>query len=569
MRIDRITSLETGAVLRADLVIVGAGPVGLTIAELCASAGLSVMVLESGLEEQDEAHEVLNAIEVDYDGDGAEIAAGRSNFHAPLARLWTHERQPYGVRCRGLGGSTQAWAGKSAPFDAIDYSRRDWVENSGWPVTPEELRPFIEQAGELLNLSPSQPDRRFSNERIVSFYWQFARSRVDHLDVLRFGREFQARHPDGVDVMLDATVTRIALDPGGRRVSHLEATDSIGQSRRIKAKHFVLSASAIENARLLLSSNDVAVAGIGNEYDNVGRYMIDHAGTRLGCFAATDIARISKIFGFYGMPHRRRSHMFMHGLALNPHLQRAERLLNAAVWFAPQRAPDDPWDSLKRLLKGRSKNRMRDLTSVALGSATLAKGVGMKALASPRCPARIREIIANAAIRLSPNLVAEEFESGGVPHKLCGLSIEAITEVEPRRENRITLGEKRDQFGVHLPIAHWKIGDLERRTLMTLAQQTDAILATADLPRPVLVDWVKQDRPERARPIDLAHTMGTTRMSADAKNGVVDRNCRVYGISNLHIAGGSVLPTGGHANPTWMILALACRLASRLKREFL
>ena len=54
------------------------------------------------------------------------------------------------------------------------------------------------------------------------------------------------------------------------------------------------------------------------------------------------------------------------------------------------------------------------------------------------------------------------------------------------------------------------------------------------------------------------HHMGTTRMSEDPKTGVVDANCRVHGLSNLYIAGSSVFPTSGAANPTLTLVALAC-----------
>ncbi len=58
--------------------------------------------------------------------------------------------------------------------------------------------------------------------------------------------------------------------------------------------------------------------------------------------------------------------------------------------------------------------------------------------------------------------------------------------------------------------------------------------------------------------------MGTTRMHASSQQGVVDRNCQVHGVSNLFIAGSSVFPTFGTANPTLTILALADRLADHL-----
>jgi choline dehydrogenase-like flavoprotein len=63
----------------------------------------------------------------------------------------------------------------------------------------------------------------------------------------------------------------------------------------------------------------------------------------------------------------------------------------------------------------------------------------------------------------------------------------------------------------------------------------------------------------------MGHTAGTTRMSDDPKLGVVNSNCRVHGVAGLYVAGASVFPTCGHANPTLMIVALAIRLADRIK----
>ena len=62
------------------------------------------------------------------------------------------------------------------------------------------------------------------------------------------------------------------------------------------------------------------------------------------------------------------------------------------------------------------------------------------------------------------------------------------------------------------------------------------------------------------------HHMGTTRMHVDPKRGVANENCQVHGISNLFIAGSSLFPTSGCANPTLTIVALAVRLADHMKR---
>jgi choline dehydrogenase-like flavoprotein len=64
---------------------------------------------------------------------------------------------------------------------------------------------------------------------------------------------------------------------------------------------------------------------------------------------------------------------------------------------------------------------------------------------------------------------------------------------------------------------------------------------------------------------DASHHMGTTRMSPSRQDGVVDTNCRVHGVRNLHLAGSSVFPCAGHANPTLTIVALALRLADTIR----
>ncbi|MET0373268.1 MAG: GMC family oxidoreductase, partial [Rhizorhabdus sp.] len=60
------------------------------------------------------------------------------------------------------------------------------------------------------------------------------------------------------------------------------------------------------------------------------------------------------------------------------------------------------------------------------------------------------------------------------------------------------------------------------------------------------------------------HPIGATRMSANPSTGVVNADCRVHRLANLHVSGASVMPTGGHANPTFTIVALALRLADRI-----
>ena len=578
MEISNLASLEANSTFEADIVIIGGGPAGLTISQEFFATGARVLVLESGLLDETPEHAALAEVESVGEPQSELQKQKRAAFHSLSSRSWSQELQPYGVRCRVLGGSTHAWAGKSAAFDAIDFAERPWVPHSGWPISRAMLDSYLGRAASVLNLGPNiyddslwkligtePPAPQFDADGLRSFFWQFARSRIDHLDVMRFGPEFTALRADNVRVLLNATATRIELDKDGRRFDSVEISTIDGVRSRAKARFCVIAASGIENARLLLASNIERSYAIGNGYDTVGRFLMDHASARVARFSGGDLGRISRRFGFYGVRHNGRTHMYMHGLAPNGALQQQEKLLNSAVYFMFENSPDDPWDALKRLLQRRSDRPLRDLGSLVSGAGYLAKGLGMMVLGSRAMPNALKEFVVDTAIRLDANFVADEFLSRGVPHKLTGISVDAITEQRPDPDSRVTLSARKDRLGVPLAKVDWHINSEERSTILRLAHLTRDAFARAGLPIPVLEPWVNAARPEDSIIIDMAHTLGTTRMSDDPRLGVVDPDCAVHGVEGLYVAGGSVFPTSGHANPTLMILALAIRLADHLK----
>jgi choline dehydrogenase-like flavoprotein len=578
MNILNLAASKGNSLFETDLAIIGGGPAGLVIAREFVGTSTRVLILESGLLDETPEHAALAEVESVGEPSSDLQKQRRIAFHGANSQSWSHELQPYGVRCRALGGSTHAWAGKSAAFDQIDFVKRAWVPYSGWPIMRETLEPYLDRAASILNLGPNTyddklweiigirpPDPRLDSDGLRSFFWQFARSRTNPLDVMRFGPEFAKIRADNIRVLLNATATRIELNGDGRNFETIEISTIDGVRSKVKARACVLAASGIENARLLLVSNDVKRCGIGNDFDMVGRFLMDHASARVGRFGGRDLSRISKRFGFYGLPYNGSTHMYMHGLAPTSTLQERHKLLNSSVYFMSENSVDDPWDALKRLVQRKSESFLRDLTSLVSGAGFLAKGSAMMTLSSPATPKFIKEFVVNSAIRLNPNLVAAEFLSRGVPHKLTGISIDAITEQRPDPESRVTLSVRKDRLGVPIAKVNWIINSDERITILRLAHLTRDAFSRAGLPVPLLEPWALAAQPDNCVVIDMAHTLGTTRMSDNPKLGVVDRHCAVHGVDSLYVAGGSVFPTSGHANPTLMIVALALRLADQIK----
>jgi choline dehydrogenase-like flavoprotein len=113
---------------------------------------------------------------------------------------------------------------------------------------------------------------------------------------------------------------------------------------------------------------------------------------------------------------------------------------------------------------------------------------------------------------------------------------------------------------------NWRKSELDRHTVMTMAKVFGAYLATSNNGRFRFSPWLLNDEPYPPND-ELAgnHHMGGTRMGIDPDSAVVDANCKVFGQGNLYVAGSSVFPSGGHANPTFTIVQLALRLGDHLK----
>jgi choline dehydrogenase-like flavoprotein len=131
-------------------------------------------------------------------------------------------------------------------------------------------------------------------------------------------------------------------------------------------------------------------------------------------------------------------------------------------------------------------------------------------------------------------------------------------EQRPRRENRVVLSDEHDALGQRRAALHWRWSAEEQDSLVRLRWLVAGELESAG------IGHVEIDHARRPDP-NAHHHAGTTRMAESPRHGVVDRDCRVFGVDNLYVAGASVLPTAGFANPTLTIVAMASRLASHLR----
>ena len=140
-----------------------------------------------------------------------------------------------------------------------------------------------------------------------------------------------------------------------------------------------------------------------------------------------------------------------------------------------------------------------------------------------------------------------------------------MTEQEPLADSAISLGRTRDRYGVPRANIHWRLTENTWKTVMCFARLLKEEFESTKLGTIEFLPYIKNPSSLwRIYPHDVFHHMGATRMAISPERGVVDPNCKVFGIDNLYLISSAVFPTGGHSNPTLTIVALAYRLLDHL-----
>lgn len=507
---------------RHDLCIVGAGAAGIALALEFLGTGHRVALLESGgLEPEAETQDL-------YDGEVVGLD------YAGLAA----------VRLRYFGGTTNHWAGYVLPFPDHSFEPLDWIPHSGWPVRGPELREhyrraFLRLGLEAADWDPAQGwsfDRLRGRDRPGRLPLEGFRDVHTVINPVRMGEAFRAAlaAAPNVDVFLHANLAAIRTDGAARHVEGLEVRSLGGRSALFRARHYVLAAGGIENARLLLASDSVQAEGLGNGRGLVGRFFSDHVHFRGGFLAPADA-------GLDLRDYERRIHPggieTLVWKELTFETMRAERLALAGLELDRIGMETAGGATLRRVLREASIGRM---PADPLGD--------------------LRRVLGDLG-EIAGHTAAYLWHGHGPARQI---DLEFLLEPVPNPESRVTLGEERDALGMRRVRLDWRLTELDARTMRFVVERFAAQMAAAGRGR-VHLDFDWPDFPGVAR--WAHHNIGTTRMADDPADGVVDRHCRVHGIDNLHVAGSSVFPTCGGGSPTPLVIALAIRLADHLKER--
>jgi len=501
------------APLQADIIVVGAGLAGLSLADSLASRGLQVLVLESGAETQDAETHPLNTVEL----------RGARYMGAEHGRF----------RC--LGGTSTRWGGALLPYLADDLGKHPCGWHEGWGITPDVLEGLLPMAEAIFGVAPGTyegaPDDG-GDDLLPGFLprqpkWPTFRNRnTANLFAKRIGND------PGLEVWTNATVTAIELGPD--RVKGVTAQSQSGNRLWARAPVVVLAAGAIETTRLLLLLNRAHDGGVFPPKSPLGLGFHDHLSAPIADLADIDRRQITRMLGFRFVKGGMRNLRF----EFAPWDRRATGLPAAFLHVAFTRDPDSGFEGLRGLLQAIQRGElpaMIDLRRIVSDTPWFLRAVWWRAI-----------------------------ERRVYPPSRSEFEVHLVMEQTPDLAQHVTLAKgATDEFGLPLARIFWRVSetDLDNfravRDLVFRRWRDGRLSAHARLePRPD-VDVVAALQSGGG----IFHPAGTTRIGATAETGVVDPELNVHGVPGLRVLATSVFPSIGGSSPSLALVQLALRLA--------
>lgn len=544
--------LEDGALVESDVTVAGAGPAGIVVALELAAAGLDVVLAESGTTRFHPAIQRLGDTE-HYD----------RRRHAPMSESTR----------RQIGGASVIWGGRCVPYDPIDFDERGWVPHSGWPVGYAELEPYFGRACEYFLCGRPEFDlSRIPGVRQASIVPGLPDGDVITSALERwslptdFGREYRSRLRGSEHVRLihGLTVTRIECGESGRRVAAFVARTLGGKTLRLRSRAYVVACGGVETTRLLLASDRPHTGGIGNHAGHLGRFYMGHISGRIAQVRFSTPPE-KTVYGFDrdadGVYLRRR-------FAFAPDFQRRERLHNLVAYLANPSIGD-----------ASHRNGILSFSYLALAS-PLGRFLAPEAIRQ----ARIRG--GDAAWKHLRNVVLDPWRTlAFIPsfgyrrylarRKAPGFYLRSASNVYdlhyhgeqvPNPDSRISLADDTDELGLPRVRLELRYSPQDVDSVVRAHEHWDRYLRRHGVG---CLEYVDDDPASSVweQASDGFHQVGTTRMSSDPGDGVVDVDCGVHGFDDLYVASSSVFVTSSQANSTFMIVVFALRLAEHLKHR--
>jgi len=544
--IDYLSDCDIAALQDYPLCVIGSGPAGISLAIALARKGQRVLLVDGG----------------DWNEKPLDDDAYQGQAHAPHPATPEYRRQRF-------GGTSHLWGGRCVPLDRVDFERRDYVPQSGWPISFEEYARYLPEAMQYCDAG----DADFTpgcltggSGPMFAELPKLSGSLTEYIERYSLPTDFatkfaeELKQSSQVRVVLRARCTRLVVSSDGSRVEAAVLHDGSTEVE-LRAQQFVLAGGGLEATRLLLCTRETVPAWQRLDH-SLGRYYACHVDLIFGEMRLNgERPRFSFQKTIDGVYARRK-------LQFTPELQRQRGLLNSTLrlHFPSYGDPGHGSGVLSAIYLAKSILPSEHQDILNHGSQSQA--------ANPRRLAHLRNVVMNPGsvfgfaydLVVKRKLAKRKLPYTLIPNRNGTYPLEFNGEQVPDAGNRISLLDTRDRYGMKRVDVRWRMtaqdvesGIASFLTMQSLLEQTRNCRLDFDLGE-------LREQVTRALPVG-GHHIGSTRMGLSPQDSVVDVNCRVHGVRNLLVLSSSVFPTNGHANPTLSIVAMALRMAEHVRSE--
>ena len=530
MSIINNTDIENNSIYHYDICIVGSGMSGQIIASEIKNK--KVVIVESGSFDKNNKIEKLNEINLS----GLQLREYNQN------------------RIRQIGGSANLWANQLMMLNENDFEKRTWIdEKQIYPVNIDQLKTYylkiikkvfnnnLENFNNILKVKTADENsvnNEFINKNIFDVNYHFWPSKVEKFNCKsKFTKKLLKLN--FLDFLVNFTATKLNINDQSKKLTSIDFLSG-DKKINIKANVFILSCGAIENARILL--NNIPQNKILDN-PNIGKYFMEHPRTTIGIIKKKDNIPLNLFFGkkYYNYSVRQ-------SLAFTKDYIHQNKVLNSYAFIDPkfQEIDESKYNNflkeIKKLLKERKIPNFK------------LKELNIKNFCEQmyfNLPQQISKGFLNNIFRLV-------FQKQNYKFTFSEMKINYQGEQFPNYKSCLKLTNQYDLYRQKKAILNWELSELDYKTIDHFTK-----LVSNNFKDNKKFIFIENKNKEIT---DSSHHMGTTRISNDPSDGVVDSNCKFHSLSNLYISGNSIFRTSGSANPGLTNMALSMRLGEYINK---
>lgn len=489
--------------------IIGAGAAGIMLAVKLSEFGCKVLLVESGHFEIDEERQKLNEV----------VQTGKFLNNA----IWG--------RKRAIGGTTLAWGGQSLPFSPLDFEKRSWIENSGWPLQYKELEPYYSDANKFMKIDLLD----YKDEILKKIHLKdpgFDKNVISY-HVSKWANEpnFKELYNDTLKRDVTVVYNTVLTGINTNNINSITSVDVFNFNKKkftVPVKNLILAVGGIETNRILLNNSHLFKTA--NNIDLLGKGFMDHPCIEVGEIAPKRSFHLQRYFN----THIYKNKKYSLRLSLADNFQKVQKTLNCSgsIVFKLPDESFDPYAEIKQFRKDYKVTRLL----------------------------KMRHALPSISISAFALLYYKFlYKLKATPKVLL------MIEQEPLTSSEITLSQEKDEFGEYKANINWTISRLTWDTAVKSSHAIKGELERLDFGSVRIYPDVNTGKDNWADLLsDVNHHMGGCRMSANSSEGIVNTNLQIWGINNLFVCSSAVFPTSSHSNPTLTLLAFAARLTDHL-----